>query len=439
MKDKIDIKILFVIITLAFIIRIIYSIIAYSNNVMANYSDDNAYFHFGSEVLKQGVFVNDLQSLGTTASVIGPGIGWLLAAEFLIVGNNYLNIFILNSILSTLLVLSVLLILKNINCSKNIIYITSLICCLYPYYIMNVPTAGKEIWLYLMLSILTLLIIRILNNNQRLIYFILFSIVSFLLIHVDERYVPYIPLFYIFLIFKKHEPINKFSYKIKITLSILIFVLLCLPWLVRNYYIYSRIIIISVRTNNITEKIFGYDDKEYIARDSFPRGFISIEGIDSIKLGLITKNYYGEELHPNVISDIRNGSFPHKHSILENMCTSFISLWQPFNIKGIYYDGGYRYKVWSLKHNLIIGLSYGIILALSFYGYFLLYKKNKFVALIFGLAIVLHTLIHVLFIPFSQARYRIPIDFILIICAAFALNDISYKCYKKYGKNIIKD
>jgi hypothetical protein len=114
---------------------------------------------------------------------------------------------------------------------------------------------------------------------------------------------------------------------------------------------------------------------------------------------------------------IRNHNLvPYKFSFLKNAWMSFRTLWKPIDITYNYTTGGYRFDgKWSWKHNMAIGLLYGLLLPFGFAGLLHLARKKNKLAVFFGSVLLFHTVIHVLFIPFTRFRYRIPVDFILII------------------------
>jgi hypothetical protein len=108
----------------------------------------------------------------------------------------------------------------------------------------------------------------------------------------------------------------------------------------------------------------------------------------------------------------------------------------PVSLKGSYRITGYVYSPgWSLKHNLLIGISYGLLLPFMLIGfYYLVRRRNNLPAILFSGILIFHTLIHVAFIPYARDRYRHPVDFIVIILGVFGISIIYNLCFNKKSK-----
>ena len=102
-------------------------------------------------------------------------------------------------------------------------------------------------------------------------------------------------------------------------------------------------------------------------------------------------------------------------------------LWKPVDFWWDYSSTGFRWDgKWSLAHNLTSGFFYGLLLPFFILGFVFLYKQNRTIFWLFLVIVLYHTLIHVLFIPYSRNRYRLPIDFIIIILAWSSIYKISH-------------
>ena len=170
-------------------------------------------------------------------------------------------------------------------------------------------------------------------------------------------------------------------------------------------------------------------------------GYLNPIAIDSILNGYEVLDFESNTLHKQQYDAMRNkNKIPHKFSYWEKCISSFRSLWKPIDITYNYTTGGFRFDgKWSLKHNLSVGLTYGLLLIFSVIGWINLYKKNRKLALFFIIILSYHTLIHMLFIPFTRNRYRIPIDFMIIILGSYGMfNTYSYLKLKLKSSRILK-
>jgi hypothetical protein len=132
-----------------------------------------------------------------------------------------------------------------------------------------------------------------------------------------------------------------------------------------------------------------------------------------------------------------HGKLPRSFSFIENALMSFRTLWKPVDITYNYTTGGYRFDgKWSLLHNLAVGMTYGILLPFFVIGWISLYRSNRRIAIFLLLILVYHTLIHIVFIPFTRNRYRIPIDFIIIILGWHGIRFTFTPILKKLNINI---
>ena len=75
----------------------------YKNNVVKSFCDDLAYMNFAENVLDQGPLIFDNSQLSKTAKIVGPGLPWIMALVMKFLGKGWLQIFIFNSIVSSLI------------------------------------------------------------------------------------------------------------------------------------------------------------------------------------------------------------------------------------------------------------------------------------------------------------------------------------------------
>jgi hypothetical protein len=141
--------------------------------------------------------------------------------------------------------------------------------------------------------------------------------------------------------------------------------------------------------------------------------------------GLRTTYPSGKRIYQAQIKAMKNGILPHRFSKLESAWSVFQILWKPVDFNRGYSTTGYRYDgVWSLRHNLSVGLTYGLLLPFALYGIILLFRQRWKIAIFLTSILCYHTLIHVLFIPFTRNRYRIPIDAVIIILGIYGMLEV---------------
>ena len=125
----------------------------------------------------------------------------------------------------------------------------------YLFYFHYVPSPGKDIWMAFFMIFLLYLLIKLFIkhefNYKKYLLFILMYVISF---HLDERYVVFGPFILLFILYKETDAFKKFRIK-KSLVFVFLVILLMIPWSVRHYQKYDRIIILTPRTQPYTDKI----------------------------------------------------------------------------------------------------------------------------------------------------------------------------------------
>ena len=222
---------------------------------------------------------------------------------------------------------------------------------------------------------------------------------------------------------------NNHSYKIrfkKVSVFVAGVMITMLPWLIRNYIVFDRVVVLTDRTSGFTNKFFSYSDSigyfaEYdiehnVNRDLKWEPYM----LDEIKDG---NDIYG--MSPKRLRSIRQGIkyniVPRQYTYIEGKYYEFKELWIPFRIKPEFRQTGFKFeKPWSLKHNLSQGLTYGLLLPLFIIGIAGIIKYRNKYGIIMLCIIASNTIIHV-FLAWARQRYRIPIDSFIIITAFYGL------------------
>jgi len=410
-------RILILFFLLSLSVRIIFGVYYYLKYGTSNFADDWAYIKFTEEMLRQGIFVPDISGLTQTKSGITPFYPFLIFLSFKIFGIQYLPLIILNAVFSSFITVIIYYIGKY-SFNKNVGILSALWTIFYVNSVRWVPTILKENLIQFLFALFILLLLLYLTENRSLIILTVISFIFTLLIHTDERYVVYyVVLTTVMFIVKGLNIKQKMLSFVYMNILIL---LLMLPWLIRNYEVYQRPVILSERTANITDKLFGYKNDNYFSQEIQ----ISDATLDSIVKGLPV---YDMTMYNLIQRGISYGSYPVRYSNVQKMYTDFKELWRPFRFSNMWVSEGFRPEgKWSFSHNISIILTYGLLLPFFLIGlYFCFKERNELLPILFGIVII-HTIIHTAFV-LSQNRYRIPIDVIIIVVAFYGLTQLLSK------------
>lgn len=402
----------------AFILRILYSL--YSNFYI-NFPAHNLYFELAGQIIEQGKIFYETNH--PYYDIVGPMLPWINSLTFLIFGENWLGLFLISSIISAFITVFVfktaLLILD-----KGSAIFAAFWSGIYPFFIMYSASAGKDIWLsFFFIWMIYNLIIMFLKDGFSNNRFIIFIVVLAFSILLDERFAVFVPFIFLFILYQETD---KFK-RLKLTKSvqfIIILTVLLMPWQIRNYYKYQKIVIVSTRTERITDKFFGYEQRENILDEAYTlksEFYIHDYQLDSVISGSKTITDYGYPIKEEQRYTMADGHLPYAFSPLEAFWSRLQALYKPAQFKGIYQRSGYFYYKRSLSHNLISLIFYGIILVFLIPGFYLIAKSDRKVVICFGSAIVIYTVIHLLFIPYTNWRYRLPLDTIIIIVGSYGM------------------
>ena len=437
-SDKIDkFKFLFAIVFIfSLILRSIYAFIQFSPATIKALGDDIYYSVYANQVLNGNLFWLMPHS---PEMVVAPGIPYYLAMCNLLFGDSWLFVFLVNSFISSITVLLIGITSYELFKNRAIAIITGAWSSIYVLFLRQITTGGKEIWLGLLVLVICFLLVKqYQKKNDELWGIILLSIAFILMSHIDDRYLAFnFPIFIGFYLLRSKNCMHWIK---KVLLFSLFSLMLSFPWIIRNYLYYDRIIIISPRTNHLTEKIFGYEHKALIDWDLAKKNvqeqkyYLSDSQLDSIKHNLSIKGKQIDELEKQAIL---NGLTPRVLSIQEQYWSRFVELWRPFAIHPYYWYNGYRFAQWSFLHNISVFFSYGVLLPFFCIGLVILLIHRPRIGLSFITFIATHSLVHIFFIPFSRYRYRVPIDSLIIIISIWGLfSIIKYFYLKKMGSTL---
>ncbi len=422
----------FFLLILSFLVRLSVGIYGYINEEWKNFGDDNARNKYANSIIENGI-TPELDSFYTVESIFAPFIPLVLALKTSLFGSSWFPVFILNSFVGALTCLIIYLISLQFFDRKLSLFVF-LWAAFYPSFVRYISTSGNEVWIVFLFTLSFFYSIKAINIKQVTYHLILYSLFFTLLMHTDERYITYSILFTLFLLIGNYE----FKFKLKkITLFILLTLLFSTPWLIRNYIVYDSIVLISCRTNNLTDPIFNHSD-ELLFFDHTPNyGYLSEAEIDSVQQRLLTTFRTGKPIYKGQIEAMKKGNVPYFFSPSQKFFSRIYFLWVPFKFKDNYRITGYSFNpAWSFMHNIISIFSFAILLPFSVLGIYLLYRQRKYSVLILFLStIIFHTLIHALFIPYTRDRYRHPIDFIIVILGCYGIVFLLSTIYKNLYLN----
>ncbi|MBW6516742.1 MAG: hypothetical protein K0B81_09055 [Candidatus Cloacimonetes bacterium] len=253
----------------------------------------------------------------------------------------------------------------------------------------------KEPLIFLLLPLAILCLINIYQKRNILLNVILSSFIFSLLIHTDERFFIYTPVFLLCVFFVSQK-------KLKIQHSflwLLVLVVTMIPWTIRNYKQFGEIMILTPRTTAFTSKIWGTDFAKV--------HFDSEEGIEQ---EITRREEYA------VRAADRFGVEPRRFGKYEKYLKSFQHYWQPTFFRLTYIQYGFRPVKWSLAHNTISILFYGIFLPFYILGILFAAIRKKWLIIFLAALPFIHSLLHAYMI-WPLERYRLPMNFLVVLVA----------------------
>jgi 4-amino-4-deoxy-L-arabinose transferase-like glycosyltransferase len=390
-------RLLIVFFTFSLLIKLIYVIIIYQKQGLSGWVDDKYYLMIGGQ-FATGNF--SPHPMGEQYLRVAPLIPLVVAFFYKIFGDPIIPFFAYNIILSSLLVPILYYLGKELvdNFTGWLMALWGL--CNIEFF-KYTPHILKEPTIYLLIPLILLLVLQQIRKAN-FVNLILAAILFSILIHTDERYIVYLPVFPVILFFYKPPKSAKIMREIIIWFSVVF--LLMIPWTIRNYQEYGQIVIISHRTTPFTSKLWGKD----------------IYGMKFVK----TKQniLHNDRLQSNdtrVINPIENNR-------LNLYFKTFVNIWQPtfFKTKKVRYSWWVdeRNQKWSLRHNLISFFFYGLFLPFYVIGLIISIKRKNILLLFIGLLPVIHNLLHT-FMVMPEERYRYPFVFIIVMIGIWALKE----------------
>jgi hypothetical protein len=160
------------------------------------------------------------------------------------------------------------------------------------------------------------------------------------------------------------------------------------PWQVRNYFVYDRIVLVNTRT--LVMEAPWHDTA----------GAGPVEGPDANP--------------PDTREGVRHLGRARK------ALYDFTEFYRIFRFRGeVRSDSNTWERPWSAFHNWTSILGYGVLVPFFILGFWLILSKRMTVAYVLVVPVLAHTTLHV--VKWGRDRYRAPIEPVLIIVAFFAM------------------
>lgn len=428
-KTLTDRKIGIILFLLTFLLRVGYSLIIY---IHQNIPGSNAYINIAREIISQGKIFYDTSHPYYDAAA--PLLPWINAVTLLIFGDNYLGLYLITSLVSALVTLFTFK-AASLFLKRQTAILAGLWSMLYLFYFFFTPTAGKDIWMSFFMIYLIYMLMKLFEKGEftysRYILFIIMFVLSF---HLDERFFVFTPFVLFFILNNETKSYSHLRIKKSLIFTLLV-ILLMIPWTVRNFNKYGKIVLLSTRTEIFTDKLFGYRSRGNFMdknNDIYGTFFIHDYQVDSVISGDKMVTDGGWKISSAQIEAMKRGELPHPLTGVNAFRSRIFAMLEPFQLKGRYERTGYFYYQKSLKHNIATFLFYGILFFFSFPGFYFLYKTNRKVFYLLLAPILIYTLLHALTIPYTNWRYRLPLDSIFIMAGCSGILAVSNNIKKRY-------
>ncbi|MCF8298063.1 MAG: glycosyltransferase family 39 protein [Saprospiraceae bacterium] len=352
---------------------------------------------------------------GDIGQMLMPGFSVLLFLIYSVFGNNLMHFVWFQIILSGVSIVVFYQVLRRLT-SSDIAFILCVLLVLF-----------VEIWRYNFAGMMEATTVSLLiflthfldkfirkQNFPNVIYF---SIISFVLVAINNRFIVHVFLAFVLLLWSHRKDLN---HLIKISLGGILFILLMLPWHIRQYGVYDKFVVFAPERNQLvndvseqTEIILSYE--EYIDDLKIP----SVDRMDIDDwLPLFTEAKYHQ-----LVEEYHNQKRGYKADrfigFFEVIRTDFrlgygnrTDLIYPPNIYGS------KQQMRLFLHLVVYGLGFLILLPSLI---FTLQKKDLLSLTGFAF-FVAHIFVHtyILYIP----QYRLTIVPIIILLSANGLQQI---------------
>lgn len=417
---------------MAFILRASYAIfVFFTKPLPAN----NVYYEIAELILNQGRVFYYTDNLYYESA--GPVIPWINALTMLILGKSYLGLYLVTALASGFITFYTYK-TARLFLDKQTSMLAGIWSLFYLFYFYFTPSPGKDIWMAFLMILLIFNFITLFIRGRfswlNYCWFIVMFVVSF---HIDERYFIFAPFLGLYILFHETKRLRVVTIW-RTTVFVVLLLLLSIPWSLRNYETHEKIVLLSTRTERYTDKLFGYtprvDHLEGIY-DIYGDYYIKEHQLDSIISGEKTHTDMGRRISPAMAEAMRRGNLPAPLKGFRAFASRLQTMFEPFQVSGRFERTGYFWYEKSLRHNIATFFFYGILLIFSIPGFVILFRTDKNTALLLLCIILVYALVHALAIPYTNWRYRLPLDSIFIIAGCTGImNTYRYLATKTVTK-----
>jgi hypothetical protein len=388
----------------AFLLRGLYVIYKYNTTGTTEWSDDWEYLSMGRQIA-DGNWTPKLDV--NRYMQVGPILPLLIAIGIKIFGNPILFVFVYNIVITSLVVPLLFYLGKEIF-NRKVGWLLAAWGIFYIDFFKYNPNLLKEPTVFFFFPLTIFLLIKTIRNNSPWINIIMSSISFAWLIHSDERYIFYFPVFIMLFFLKGSLKLHQSIRFAAIWTGLVL--LLMLPWVIHNNKLFNQVVIISPRTTAFTSKVFGKDISNL-----------------SITNNNQSSSFYNERLKFRTdLVEKKYGITSREYKGFELYARAFLNFWQPSYFKGTFIQYGARFQKWSLIHNVSSILFYGIFIPFYLFGILLLTREKYTFGLFIASISIIHSIIHT-YMLWPLERYRSPIIFIVVMIGFWGLTELYAK------------
>ncbi len=420
-----------------FLFVCLFLVISHGQYSKQSFSDEKSYNDYATSMASGTEWLTDTSNYGSFREPFYPMV---LSIFYRVFGmESFREVYIFQSIIAVLMLLIIYRLSTIITGNPVTSYLAMLWAGFYVYYLRRVGTLLRETLVYFLMALLFYLLARFFHKKMRGIsHLILPAVVYTILFHTDGRYLFFAP--FLFIVFAINT--RPLIAAIKQYVFFGIIVILCtIPWTIRNYYVYGDVVIVSKYTLNLTgdevserNELFNTAiiDSAYSTLHfrSYNENYPRQAERDSVKMGFNPRNRSDLEIKAILAGKTASKTF------LGRKWYFFKKMWAPIHPKGRSYAPfpmAYFEMGFSLKHNLISLLQYGILIPFALLAIVISFVKRVRLASILILPIFVQMLLHV--ITFGIERYRHPVDAFIIILAFWGIGIIWNFIHGKSSKH----
>jgi hypothetical protein len=400
-------KILLGLVLITLILRLGYVFIVYSHDGTSLWYDDWQYLHYGQQIADGNW--NPTQSPAKPFMQVGPGLPMLIALSIVIFADPVWPVILFNVVITSLIVWVLFYLGKLVFDRKVGWLLAAWGVCYDEFYHYNPHLLKEPITLLFFLLTVYFLIKSIKNNGQ--IRPLILSALSYIwLIHADERYLFYAPVFV--LAFVLIKPFDLKTIVSRAALWGMITLVLLIPWTIHNIQIFDQVVLISPRTTAFTAALWG-------------------KNIQDMRFGEDASRLSQEKDYLKAVAEGKPyGLSPRRYGKYEKYARAFINFWQPAYFQPTFIRYGLRLEKWPLSHNVMGLVFYGIFLPFYVFGLFLLIKRKYLTGLFLAGIPIFHSLLHTAMV-WPLKRYRAPVVFCVVCVAIWVLMELAGRFFAK--------